>query len=444
MQKNLEKKRTASRKVLEASVLTAVFTAMACVLSLTSSVRLPILGLDGLKISFGGIFTFLPAIMFGPIYGGIASALCDIIGCIIKPSGAYVPWFTIVAFIGGCIKGLVWKLLTRKKDRNTTAIVKTVFICLFALILVFGCVFTASLKADGITTGVVSKTETLPFEDAVDKADLSFFSNVAASLARYNHDTLTVKSITPDENGNFTVPRSVVSGETSLALKKINASVFNSENLRMIYIPSSCTGITEPDSFSFTNSSLTVVLESGNESISKFLTKYNIANHIAADGEFSSYDLEVSAFAKEYNENGISITSSDAYRKNLSGYINFMTVGFILTGILGLVFMTVGIIVSAVAKKNERMSLYMKTLPAVLLSGLTVTTINTFVLQNLYYAGRVFWIIYIPRLAEELLMSVIQAYIITLLLTVLSSHSMFRKLIGITTKQNSAENSTEN
>lgn len=444
MSKNPEKKRTASKKVLEASVLTAVFTAMACVLSLTAGIRLPILGLDSLKISFGGIFTFLPAIMFGPIYGGIASALCDIIGCIIKPSGAYVPWFTIVAFIGGCIKGIVWRFLTRKKDRNTTIAVRTVFICLFALILVFGCTFTASLKADGITSGVVSKTEQLPFEDEVDSKDLSFFSNVAASLARYNHDTLTLKSVTPDKNGAFTVPSAVVSGETSLALKKINASVFNTEDLRVIYIPSSCTGITAPDDFSFTNPSLTVVLEKENKAVSDFLTEYNIANHIAADGEFNASSLAVSAFAKEYSENGMIISSSDAYRKNLSGYINFMTVGFILTGTLGLVFMVVGTVVSNVAKKNDRMSLYMKTLPAVLLSGLTVTTINTFVLQQLFYAGRVFWIIYIPRLAEELLMSVIQAYIITLLLTVLSSHSMFRKLIGIRTKQKTAAASNEN
>lgn len=432
--KTSKKKRSSSSKILEASVLTAVFTAMAVVMSTMAGVRLPLLGADGLKISFGGIFTFLPAIMFGPIYGGIASALCDIIGCIIKPSGAYIPWFTIVAFLGGFIKGLVWQLLTKKKEWHLTGAFKAVLTCLFALILVFGCVFSASLNADGLTSGIVSKQESLPFEDAMKTKELSFFSDIAASLAQYNHDTLTVTKITPSESGDFVIPKKVVSGETSLSVKKINASVLNTEGLVMIYIPSSCTGVTVPEGFKFTNTALTVVFEKPSEDMTKFVTEYSVSNHTYGGDAFPSENLSVSAFAKSYSTDTIKINSSDAYRKNLAGYINFMTVGFILTGVLGLVFILIGVILAKTTKGNERMSLYMKVLPAVLLSGLTVTTINTYVLLKLFYAGRLFWVLYIPRLAEEFLMSVIQGYIITVLLTVLSSHSVFRKLIGINSK----------
>ena len=125
-----------------------------------------------------------------------------------------------------------------------------------------------------------------------------------------------------------------------------------------------------------------------------------------------------------------------------------MTAGFILTGVLGIAFILVGMLIAFVMRKKggERLKLYMKVLAAILISGVIVTTLNTYLLLVLYYGGRIFWVIYLPRLAEELLMSVIQSYIITLILSVISSHSLFKRYLGIKSKEtanNTADSKTE-
>lgn len=434
------------------SVMTAVFTAMAVVMSTVAGIRIPILGADGLKISFGGIFTFFPAIMFGPIYGGISSALCDIIGCIIKPTGPYIPWFTIVAFIGGYLKGLIWQVLVKKKEWKLTSTVRTVLICVFAVVLATGGAFMYSLKSDGLIGGVVAVKSELPFEDEMQTRELSALSRFAATLARYNHDTLTVTDITVGENGECVLPKKLVSGETSLSIKKLNADLLNKEGLTRLYIPSSYTGISLTDSFVLTNKSLELVFEKKSdgtiaEDMKSFVEneKHGINYSLYEGDDFPQITLRTDSFSSNYDINGVDIKSSDAYRKNLAGYINFLAIGFILTGALGLVFILGGVLITKLFKKkeSERTSIYMKVLPSVLISGLTVTTINTYVLLELFYAGRLFWILYIPRLAEELFMNVVQAYIITLLLTVLSSHSLFRKYIGITPKNKEDKPLTE-
>ena len=96
------------KRLLRRMTLTAVFTALAVAVKLIFSIPLPLFGAGGMKIGLTGVFTAFPAIMFGPLYGGFSSAMCDILGYIVKPDGAYVPWLTLTAFAGGCIKGLLW------------------------------------------------------------------------------------------------------------------------------------------------------------------------------------------------------------------------------------------------------------------------------------------------------------------------------------------------
>ncbi|HBM81036.1 MAG TPA: ECF transporter S component, partial [Clostridiaceae bacterium] len=47
----------------------------------------------------------MPAILFGPLYGGIASGILDVLGYMLKPDGAYIPWLTVTAIAGGIITG---------------------------------------------------------------------------------------------------------------------------------------------------------------------------------------------------------------------------------------------------------------------------------------------------------------------------------------------------
>ena len=48
------------------------------------SVTLPLFGASGMNVGFGGIFTAFPAFLFGPLYGGVATAISDLLGVIIK------------------------------------------------------------------------------------------------------------------------------------------------------------------------------------------------------------------------------------------------------------------------------------------------------------------------------------------------------------------------
>lgn len=75
-------------------------------------------GAAGMRISFSGVFTRLAAVLFGPLYGGIASGLLDILGYIMKPEGGYIPWMTVTAVLGGVITGLVWLVFKNVDPRK--------------------------------------------------------------------------------------------------------------------------------------------------------------------------------------------------------------------------------------------------------------------------------------------------------------------------------------
>ncbi|MGI6778682.1 MAG: folate family ECF transporter S component [Acetivibrionales bacterium] len=60
-----------------------------------------------IRIGFGFIPLSLTSMFFGPIIGGIASMLSDIVGMIIAPRGAYFPGFTLSALLTGVIYGLM-------------------------------------------------------------------------------------------------------------------------------------------------------------------------------------------------------------------------------------------------------------------------------------------------------------------------------------------------
>lgn len=111
-----------AKSALLKMTLCAVFIGLAVVAKLFLSIKIPLLGADGMRISLAGVFTAFPAFICGPIYGGIASAASDFIGYVIKPDGAYIPWLTLTAFAGGVLKGLIWRLFvlqTQKKRKSS-------------------------------------------------------------------------------------------------------------------------------------------------------------------------------------------------------------------------------------------------------------------------------------------------------------------------------------
>lgn len=95
-----------TRKIVQ----TSVFIALALVIR-SLSYMIYIGGAPGMSISFSGIFTKFPAILFGPLYGGIAAGILDVLGYMMNPIGAYIPWLTVTAIISGVMIGFIWKLL---------------------------------------------------------------------------------------------------------------------------------------------------------------------------------------------------------------------------------------------------------------------------------------------------------------------------------------------
>lgn len=88
----------------------------------------------GLRMGISVFFSKLPALLFGPLLGGIAEGITDVLAYIIKPDGAYIPLLTLTAIFGGVLCGLLWKPLKNLND----SLFKKIFLTVFSVILFAG------------------------------------------------------------------------------------------------------------------------------------------------------------------------------------------------------------------------------------------------------------------------------------------------------------------
>ena len=289
--------------------ITAVMTALAVVVKCALKLALTIPGL-GIQLSFAGIFTFFPAILFGPLYGGIASALTDLLGALIAPTGAYIPWLTLTAFAGGFIKGLVWIWLKKGITKRLTVIFASVLL----LIGILGASFTIALNADGVMHGAIASQTDLPTKEAVEQmtedGSLSPLSRAATSLAKYNKNT-------------------------------------------------------------------------------------------------------------EKNP--------DNYRKYLAADINLLTFGLMLSSLIGII-----VVVCAyfIGRNRDGGVGYAKIFACLIISGIFVTTVNTFILKAFIssYADRSILILWVPRICEEVVICALQSVVISMLYGVAERTGVLKKI----------------
>lgn len=101
-------------------------------------------------------------------------------------------------------------------------------------------------------------------------------------------------------------------------------------------------------------------------------------------------------------------------------YKDFASVGLEVISGIGLMFFIADIIFKKVSSKSNNHNDFLKVVLTTGLSGILVTTLNTFILQIFIPAlgKKGFIIFWVPRVIEEIFMTVIQAYIITLLITI--------------------------
>lgn len=88
------------KDALRQMVLLGIFVALQTIFSNVFGIQTPIM-----KISFGFFPLILAAMILGPIYAGIGSALSDIIGFFIFQTGTFFPGYTLTALLCGMVYG---------------------------------------------------------------------------------------------------------------------------------------------------------------------------------------------------------------------------------------------------------------------------------------------------------------------------------------------------
>jgi len=121
-------------------------------------------GEAGIRFGVHGVFTIMPAILFGPWYGAVVSGLGDVLGHFLRPSGAYLPQMTLVAIAGGFLRGWMWRLVRGRGVANTRMAVAFVVITL----LLFGGYSFARLRHDGVNSNLFVEREARFYEQGVE------------------------------------------------------------------------------------------------------------------------------------------------------------------------------------------------------------------------------------------------------------------------------------
>lgn len=97
------------------TVYLAFLIALGVVLTRFASIRIAIMGVEGIRIGLGGFPIIFAGLLFGPVAGGVVGVLTDIIGFLASPMGAYMPHFTLTAALTGMLPALVMKV-TRQQE----------------------------------------------------------------------------------------------------------------------------------------------------------------------------------------------------------------------------------------------------------------------------------------------------------------------------------------
>ena len=80
------------------------------------------------RISFGFIPIALLAVMYGPLYAGIAAAIADFMGVMLFPVAAFFPGFTLTAFLMGITYGIFLYKHPQKMTRIFVAVLIVVVV----------------------------------------------------------------------------------------------------------------------------------------------------------------------------------------------------------------------------------------------------------------------------------------------------------------------------
>ena len=106
----------------------SILIALAIVLRALPIPILPVFG----RVNFSSIFSQLIPILFGPMMGGSAGAVIDILGFFLRGGGAFMPHFTVLAIISPLMVGILWHCIK----------IKNRFVKLLIVILITDTIYT--------------------------------------------------------------------------------------------------------------------------------------------------------------------------------------------------------------------------------------------------------------------------------------------------------------
>ena len=175
-----------TNKHLRRLITTAVFLAIALVLRVTFVGYIPLFGADATRVGIHGVFIMLPAILFGPWYGAIVAGLGDVLGFIMRPTGAWLWQITIIMTVGGFLRGWAWRILRGRSPAGTRSVV----IAATLLLLGFGSISMLHLHQDGINRHFYADIED---PRAVDASQMNYISRLLITRTqntRYPNETL--------------------------------------------------------------------------------------------------------------------------------------------------------------------------------------------------------------------------------------------------------------
>lgn len=77
------------------------------------SVMVSFMGAPGMRVGFTYAFSRMPALLFGPFFGGLATGIVDVLGYLLRPEGAYIPFLTLTAILDGILVGFLFRGLKK-------------------------------------------------------------------------------------------------------------------------------------------------------------------------------------------------------------------------------------------------------------------------------------------------------------------------------------------
>lgn len=167
-------------------IISAIFLSLALIIRFYFTHYIPLFGVPGMRVGFHEMFVVMPAILFGPLLGGITAGLADVLGFALRPSGTFIPLMTVSAVLGGVIRGAVWLLLRRRNP----VYMRRVVIAMAIVFLFAGLLNIFMLNADGITADFY----TYNYSGEIDTSSKAFISRWLIERTQFEEDRARILS----------------------------------------------------------------------------------------------------------------------------------------------------------------------------------------------------------------------------------------------------------